>query len=239
MPLPKIATPYYELELPSSGEKIEYRPFLVKEEKLLVLAMETQDQKQITRAIKEVIKSCVRGSLKVESLPTFDIEYLFLNIRGKSVGEEIELNVIAPDDEVTEVPVTINIDDIQVIKNEKHKRDIDLGEGLQMRLKYPSLEQFISENFDMSEGASNVEKTFDLIATCVDTIYSADEAWTSADCTKKELNDFLDQLNTKQFQEIETFFETMPKLQHTVNIKNPKTKKKSEVVLEGLASFFA
>ena len=239
MPLPKIATPYYELELPSSGEKIEYRPFLVKEEKLLVLAMETQDQKQITRAIKEVIKSCVRGSLKVESLPTFDIEYLFLNIRGKSVGEEIELNVIAPDDEVTEVPVTINIDDIQVIKNEKHKRDIDLGEGLQMRLKYPSLEQFISENFDMSEGASNVEKTFDLIATCVDTIYSADEAWTSADCTKKELNDFLDQLNTKQFQEIETFFETIPKLQHTVNIKNPKTKKKSEVVLEGLASFFA
>ncbi len=239
MPLPKIATPYYELELPSSGEKIEYRPFLVKEEKLLVLAMETQDQKQITRAIKEVIKSCVRGSLKVESLPTFDIEYLFLNIRGKSVGEEIELNVVAPDDEVTEVPVTINIDDIQVIKNEKHKRDIDLGEGLMMRLKYPSLEQFISENFDMSEGASNVEKTFDLIATCVDTIYSADEAWTTSDVTKKELNDFLDQLNTKQFQEIETFFETMPKLQHTVNIKNPKTKKKSEVVLEGLASFFA
>ena len=202
MPLPKIATPYYELELPSSGEKIEYRPFLVKEEKLLVLAMETQDQKQITRAIKEVIKSCVRGSLKVESLPTFDIEYLFLNIRGKSVGEEIELNVIAPDDEVTEVPVTINIDDIQVIKNEKHKRDIDLGEGLMMRLKYPSLEQFISENFDMSEGASNVEKTFDLIATCVDTIYSADEAWTSADCTKKELNDFLDQLNTKQSKKL-------------------------------------
>ena len=239
MPLPKIATPYYELELPSSGEKIEYRPFLVKEEKLLVLAMETQDQKQITRAIKEVIKSCVRGSLKVESLPTFDIEYLFLNIRGKSVGEEIELNVVAPDDEVTEVPVTINIDDIQVIKNEKHKRDIDLGEGLMMRLKYPSLEQFISENFDMSEGASNVEKTFDLIATCVDTIYSADEAWTTSDVTKKELNDFLDQLNTKQFQEIETFFETMPKLQHTVIIKNPKTKKKSEVVLEGLASFFA
>ena len=238
MPLPKIATPYYELELPSSGEKIEYRPFLVKEEKLLVLAMETQDQKQITRAIKEVIKSCVRGSLKVESLPTFDIEYLFLNIRGKSVGEEIELTVTAPDDGVTEVPVVINIDDIKVIKDEKHKRDIDLGEGLQMRLKYPSLEQFISENFDMSEGASNVEKTFDLIATCVDTIYSADEAWTSADCTKKELNDFLDQLNTKQFQEIETFFETMPKLQHTVVIKNPKTKKKSEVVLEGLASFF-
>ena len=238
MPLPKIATPYYELELPSSGEKIEYRPFLVKEEKLLVLAMETQDQKQITRAIKEVIKSCVRGSLKVESLPTFDIEYLFLNIRGKSVGEEIELTVTAPDDGVTEVPVVIYIDDIKVIKDEKHKRDIDLGEGLQMRLKYPSLEQFISENFDMSEGASNVEKTFDLIATCVDTIYSADEAWTSADCTKKELNDFLDQLNTKQFQEIETFFETMPKLQHTVVIKNPKTKKKSEVVLEGLASFF-
>ena len=239
MPLPKIATPYYDLELPSSGEKVEYRPFLVKEEKLLVLAMETQDQKQITKAIKEVIKSCVRGSIKVETLPTFDIEYLFLNIRGKSVGEEIELNVVAPDDGETEVSVVINIDDINVIKDENHKRDIDLGEGLVMRLKYPSLEQFIEDNFDMSEDSSNVEKTFDLIATCVDTIYSADEAWTAADVTKKELNAFLDQLNTKQFQEIESFFETMPKLQHTVNIKNPKTKKKSEVVLEGLASFFA
>ena len=237
MPLPKIATPYYDLTLPSSGEKIEYRPFLVKEEKLLVLAMETQDQKQITKAIKEVIKSCVRGSIDISKLPTFDIEYLFLNIRGKSVGEEIELTVTAPDDDTTEVPIVINIDDIKVIKDEEHKSDIELGEGLVMRLKYPSLAQFISENFDMSQNAG-VEKTFDLVASCIDTIYSADEAWSAEDVTKKELQDFLDQLNTKQFQDIEKFFATMPKLSHTVTIKNPKTKKKSEVVLEGLSSFF-
>ena len=237
MPLPKIATPYYDLILPSSGEKIEYRPFLVKEEKLLVLAMETQDQKQITKAIKEVIKSCVRGDINVARLPTFDIEYLFLNIRGKSVGEEIELTVTAPDDEVTEVPVTINIDDIQIVKDESHTPDIDLGEGLMMRLKYPSLEQFITENFDMSQDAG-VSQTFDLVASCVDSIYSPEEAWSADDVTKKELQDFLDQLNTKQFQDIEKFFTTMPKLSHTVTIKNPKTKKKSEVVLEGLSSFF-
>ena len=237
MPLPKIATPYYDLILPSSGEKIEYRPFLVKEEKLLVLAMETQDQKQITKAIKEVIKSCVRGDINVARLPTFDIEYLFLNIRGKSVGEEIELTVTAPDDEVTEVPVTINIDDIQIVKDESHTPDIDLGEGLMMRLKYPSLEQFITENFDMSQDAG-VSQTFDLVASCVDSIYSPEEAWSADDVSKKELQDFLDQLNTKQFQDIEKFFTTMPKLSHTVTIKNPKTKKKSEVVLEGLSSFF-
>ena len=163
MPLPKIATPYYDLELPSSGDSIEYRPFLVKEEKLLVLAMESQDQKQITKAIKEVIRSCIRGDIKVESLPTFDIEYLFLNIRGKSVGEEIELKIIAPDDGVTEIDVTINIDDIKVIKDDDHNRDVDLGGGLALRLKYPSLEEFITDNFDFDENSSNVEKTFDLI----------------------------------------------------------------------------
>ena len=239
MPLPKIATPYYDLELPSSGDSIEYRPFLVKEEKLLVLAMESQDQKQITKAIKEVIRACIRGDIKVESLPTFDIEYLFLNIRGKSVGEEIELKIIAPDDGVTEVDVTINIDDIKVIKDDDHNRDVDLGGGLALRLKYPSLEEFITDNFDFDENSSNVEKTFDLIGSCIETIYNEEEAWTAADCSKKEIKDFVDQLNTKQFQDIEKFFSTMPKLSHTVKVKNPKTKKSSEVLLEGLSSFFA
>ena len=239
MPLPKIATPYYDLVLPSTEEKIEFRPFLVKEEKLLVLAMESQDQKQITKAIKEVIKSCVRGEIQVESLPTFDIEYLFLNIRGKSVGEEIELKVIAPDDEETEIPVIVNIDDIKVVKDENHSRDIDLGGGLKMRMKYPSLEEFINQNFDLSEDGSNVEKTFDLIASCVETIYNEEEAWSASDVSKKELQEFVDQLSTKQFQDIEKFFSTMPKLSHTIEVKNPKTKKKSEVVLEGLSSFFA
>jgi len=239
MPLPKISTPYYDLELPSTGEKIEYRPFLVKEEKLLVLAMESQDQKQITKAIKEVIKSCTRADIKIETLPTFDIEYLFLNIRGKSVGEEIELKVIAPDDGVTEVDVVISIDDIKVTKEENHERDIDLGSGLSLRLKYPSLEEFITDNFDLTDDGSNVERTFDLIGSCIETIYNDEEAWSAADCTKKEIKDFVDQLNSKQFQDIEQFFTTMPKLSHTVKVKNPKTKKTSEVVLEGLSSFFA
>jgi secreted Zn-dependent insulinase-like peptidase len=239
MPLPKISTPYYDLELPSTGEKVEYRPFLVKEEKLLVLAMESQDQKQITKAIKEVIKSCTRADIKIESLPTFDIEYLFLNIRGKSVGEEIELKVIAPDDGVTEVDVVISIDDIKVTKDENHERDIDLGSGLSLRLKYPSLEEFITDNFDLTDDGSNVERTFDLIGSCIETIYNDEEAWSAADCTKKEIKDFVDQLNSKQFQDIEQFFTTMPKLSHTVKVKNPKTKKTSEVVLEGLSSFFA
>jgi hypothetical protein len=239
MPLPKIATPYYVLELPSTSEKIEFRPFLVKEEKLLVLAMESQDQKQITKTIKDVIRACVKTDIKVEDLPTFDIEYLFLNIRGKSVGEEIELKIIAPDDEETEIPVVIDIDDIKVVKNEDHNRDIKLDESLVLRLKYPSLEQFISENFDFNDDASNVEKTFDLIASCIDTIFNEEEAWSAADVSKKELQEFLDQLNTKQFQEIEKFFSTMPKLSHTIKVTNPKTKKKSEVVLEGLSSFFA
>jgi hypothetical protein len=225
MPLPKIATPYYTLELPSTGEEIEYRPFLVKEEKILVLAMESQDTKQITKAIKDVIKSCVKSKVKVEDLPTFDIEYLFLNIRGKSVGEEVEVRIICPDDGETEVPVTVPIDEIKVQKNPDHNRDI-------------KLDQFVSENFDLSDDIG-IEKTFDLISSCIETIYNEDEAWSSADVTKKELSEFLEQLNTSQFKDIEQFFETMPKLSYKVEVTNPKTKKKSEVVLEGISSFFA
>ena len=238
MPLPKIATPYYIHELPSTGEEIEYRPFLVKEEKILVLAMESQDTKQITKAIKDVIKSCVKSKVKVEDLPTFDIEYLFLNIRGKSVGEEVEVRIICPDDGETEVPVTVPIDEIKVQKNPDHNRDIKLDDHLTMRMKYPSLDQFVSENFDLSDDIG-IEKTFDLISSCIETIYNEDEAWSSADVTKKELSEFLEQLNTSQFKDIEQFFETMPKLSYKVEVTNPKTKKKSEVVLEGISSFFA
>ena len=239
MPLPKIATPTYELELPSTGETIKYRPFLVKEEKLLVIALESEDTKQITTAIKSVIKSCVlTKGIKVEQLPTFDIEFLFLNIRGKSVGEELEVNVICPDDGETQVPVTINLDDIQVQKNEEHNKQVKLDDNLMMEMKYPSLEQFIKSNFDFSEG-NQMDQSFQLIGTCIDKIYSEEEVWAAADCTKKEVNDFLDSMNSSQFKGIEKFFETMPKLSHTVDIVNPKTKKKSTVVLEGLSSFFA
>ena len=239
MPLPKIATPTYELELPSTGQSINYRPFLVKEEKLLVLALETEDTKQITTAIKNVLKNCVlTKGIKVDQLPTFDIEFLFLNIRGKSVGEEIEVNIICPDDEETQVTITIDLDDIKIQKNDDHTNQIKLDKDLMMELKYPSLEQFIKNNFDFDD-ANAMDQSFDLIAACIDKIYTADEVWAVADCTKKEVKEFLEQMNSSQFKEIEKFFETMPKLSHTVKVTNPKTKVKSDVVLEGLASFFA
>ena len=239
MPLPKISAPSYELVIPSSKKKIKYRPFLVKEEKILILAMESQDTKQIANAVKDVISHCIltRG-IKVERLSTFDIEYLFLNIRGKSVGEELEVNIICPDDETTEVPVTINLDEIKVEKSEDHSNKIKIDSSIMMELKYPSLDEFIKNNFDFKEG-NQMEQSFDLIASCIDKIYTEDEVWASADCTKKEMKDFLEQMNSSQFKEIEKFFETMPKLSHTVKVTNPKTKVKSDVVLEGLASFFA
>ena len=239
MPLPKIVTPTYELELPSTEEKIQYRPFLVKEEKLLVIALESEDTKQITTAIKTVIKNCiVTKNIKVEDLPTFDIEFLFLNIRGKSVGEELEVNIICPDDGETQVPVKINLDDIKVQKNEEHTKRIKIDGNIMMEMKYPSLDQFIKTNFDFNQ-KNAMEQSFELIGSCIDKIFTADEAWSTADVTKKELVDFLESMNSSQFKDIEKFFETMPKLSHKIKVTNPKTEVETEVVLEGLASFFA
>ena len=239
MPLPRIATPTYELELPSTGQNIKYRPFLVKEEKLLVLALESEDTKQITTAIKTVIKNCIETkNIKVESLPTFDIEFLFLNIRAKSVGEEIEVNIICPDDEETLVSVNINVDDIQIQKNKEHNKQIKLDDSIMMEMKYPSLDQFIKSNFDMSSDNA-MDQSFQLIGSCIDKIYTEDEVWTTGDVTKKEITEFLEQMNSAQFKQIEKFFETMPKLSHTIKVINPNTQVESEVVLEGLSSFFA
>jgi hypothetical protein len=239
MPLPKIATPTYELELPSTGETIQYRPFLVKEEKLLVIALESEDNKQITTAIKTVIKNCIlTKNIKVELLPTFDIEFLFLNIRGKSVGEELDVNIICPDDGETEVPVKINLDDIKVQKSEEHSNRIKIDDKIMMEMKYPSLDQFIKNNFDF-DNKNAMDQSFDLIGSCIDKIYTEDEVWATADVSKKELNEFLESMNSSQFKDIEKFFETMPKLSHTIKVTNPNTQVESEVVLEGLASFFA
>jgi len=237
MPLPKIATPTYELVLPSSGRKIKYRPFLVKEEKILIIALESQDQKQITNAVKSILSSCIitKGT-KVDKLATFDIEYLFLNIRGKSIGENIDVMVTCPDDEKTQVSTTINIDDIKVQTSEDHQKDIKLDDTYSLRMKYPSLGEFVSSNF--SGENIKVQDTFDLIASCIDQVYSEEESWTQEECTKKELNDFVESLNTNQFQEIEKFFETMPKLSHTVKIVNPNTKVENDIKLEGLQNFF-
>ena len=237
MPLPKIATPTYELVLPSSGRKIKYRPFLVKEEKILIIALESQDQKQIANAIKSILSACIltRGT-KVDKLSTFDIEYLFLNVRGKSVGEQIEVMVTCPDDGKTQVPTSINIDSIKVEKSDDHKTDIKLDDTYTLRMRYPSLNEFIKTNFTATD--MKVDDTFELIASCIDQVYSEEESWTQNDCTKKELTEFLEQLNSSQFKEIEQFFDTMPKLSHKVKVINPNTNVESEIVLEGLQSFF-
>jgi len=239
MPLPKIATPTYELEIPSTKKKIKYRPFLVKEEKILLLAMETNDPKEIAESVKNVINNCIitRG-VKVDKLSTFDIEYLFLNIRGKSVGEEVEVMVTCPDDEETQVPMVINLDEIKVVQDPKHNRDIKLDDELTLRMKYPSLNEFVKSNFT-GEDEMTIDDTFGMITGCVEQIYSEEESWAASDSTPKEMREFLEQLTSTQFKEIETFFETMPKLAHNLKIKNPKTGVESEVTLEGLTSFFA
>ena len=239
MPLPKIATPTYELVLPSTGKKIKYRPFLVKEEKVLVLALESEDIAQITNAIKAILKDCISTRIKVDTLPTFDIEYLFLNIRAKSVGEALDLVVTCPDDEETTVPVKVFIDEIEVLQDEDHTTDVNLDGNLTLRMKYPSLEQFIENNFEYGDsGVSQLEQSFDVIASCIDMVFDKEDSWAASDCTKKELLEWLESLNSSQFKEVEKFFETMPKLSHTIMVTNPNTKVESEVILEGLSSFF-
>ena len=240
MPLPKINTPTYELVLPSSGKIIKYRPFLVRDEKILIMALETEDQKQITRAVIDILSSCIiTKGIKLDKLATFDIEYLFLNVRSKSVGEQIEVNVTCPDDEKTSVPITIDIDSIKIEKNKKHTNIVKLDDSLSLKLRYPSMEQFISTNFESAEESGNeIKTTLDMIISCIDNIFNDEESWPASESTKKELGEFLDQLNTKQFKMIEDFFATMPKLTHTLKVKNPKTNVESTVKLEGLASFF-
>ena len=236
MPLPTIVTPSYELNLPSSGKKIKYRPFLVKEEKILILAIESGSIKDISRAIKDVLKSCIlTKGVKIDELPTFDIEYLFLNIRSRSIGESIDLVITCPDDNETKVNKQIYIDEIEVKTNEDHNPDIKLDDTYTMRQKYPSLDQFIDENFNFDEAKDN---SFDIISSCIEMVYSDEEAWEAKDCTKKELLEFVERLNSSQFKEVEKFFDTMPRISHDIEVENPNTKVKSTVKLEGLASFF-
>ena len=240
MPLPKINTPTYELVLPSSGKKIKYRPFLVKEEKILIMALESEDSKQITNAIKDVLTDCIlsRG-IKIEKLATFDIEYLFLNVRAKSVGETVEVNITCPDDGETQVQVEIDIDSIKVQKSDTHSDIIQLDNDLSLQMNYPSLNQFIETNFEVGGEKSEVEQSLNVIMSCIKQVYSSEEAWDATDCSKKELKDFVEQMNSKQFKQVEDFFNTMPKLSHTLKVTNPNTKVKSDVSIEGLASFFS
>ena len=240
MPLPTIETPTYELKMPSSGKKIKYRPFLVKEEKILIIALESRNQNEITNAVKDVLKKCIltRG-VKVDDLPTFDIEYIFLNIRAKSIGEDIRVTVTCPDDRETQVPVTIYVDEIKVIKPEWHTTDVVIDDKLTLRMKYPSLNQFVENNFEVDDDPEVlVNKTFKVVADCMDTVFTEEDAWEAKDYTSAERVKFVEQLNSKQYKKVENFFATMPKLSHTIEVVNPNTKKKSSIVLEGLADFF-
>ena len=239
MPLPKINTPTYELTLPSNNKKIKYRPFLVREEKILILALESSDAKQISSSIVEIMSDCIETkNVDITKLPSFDIEYLFLNIRAKSVGETVDVIITCPDDNKTTVEATINIDDIKVKKTKGHKNVVKLDDTYSMKLKYPSMQQFIDANFDSEQELNSVSQSLQMLSTCIDMIYDNEESWDAADSTPEELNEFIEQLSTKQFKEVETFFETMPKLEHIVEVTNPKTGKASKVKLEGLASFF-
>lgn len=235
MALPKLNVPKYKMKLPSDGRTVNFRPFLVKEEKLLLIATETGEQSDIVRAIKDIIKDCT-DIKDVEGLATFDIEYVFLQIRTKSVGENVDISVTCPDDGETEVAVSIPLDQIQVTKDKKHKTDIKLSDDIAVSMGYPSLDTFVQMNFGDDSG---VDQIFEMAAGCVKTISDTNQVYDCTNVSKKELLEWFEQLNSKQFMMIQEFFETMPKLSHTVKVTNPNTGVENEIVLEGLASFFA
>jgi hypothetical protein len=238
MPLPKLNTPTYELTLPSSNRKVKYRPFLVKEEKILLIAMESEDEKEMQNAVKQILKNCIltRG-ISVDKLAVFDIEYLFLNIRGKSVGEDIKLNIVCPDDEVTEVEVSVNVEDVKIQKSDNHDSVIQLTDQVAIVMKYPSMEMFVKNNIT-GENQQKVDTIFDMTIDCISQVVEGEDVLEAKSFSKKEMLEFVETFDTQQFQKIQDFFETMPKLSHTIKVLNPKTNIESEVVIEGLSSFF-
>ena len=236
MALPKLNVPKYKIKLPSDGRTVNYRPFLVKEEKLLLLATESGEQSELIAAVTDIITACT-DIQDVDKLPTFDIEYIFLQIRTKSVGETIKLSVICPDDGETPVEVEIPLDQIKVSKTRGHKKDMKISDEVTITMGYPKLDTFIQMNFTGEE--AGMDQVFDMAATCLETISDTEQVYDCADTPKKEILEFFDSMDTKQFTMIQKFFETMPKLSHTVTVTNPNTSVESEVVLEGLASFFA
>ena len=235
MALPKVNTPTYELAVPSTDEKIKYRPFLVKEEKILLIAMEAQEQSGILNAVKDIVKSCTFDKFDVNRAPIFDIEYIFLNIRAKSVGEVSTVNLRCPDDNETFVQTEIDLTKVNVQITEGHTNKIELTDEMGMILQYPTLDSFTD-----STTVINASNMLDVIASCVAQIYDkkGEDVYDAKDSTKQEIVDFLESLNSKQFLEIQKFFDTMPKLTHTVTIENPETKVKSDITLTGLNDFF-
>ena len=235
MALPKVVAPTYELELPSNGKKIKYRPFLVKEEKVLLIAMDSGDDKQITQATVDVINACVTSRIKIEDLPSFDLEYVFLKIRAASVGEEITVNVVCLDDNKTKVQHTININDVEVFRPKGHNEKVMINKNVGVIMKYPKLDHFIEFGV---RGETDMDG-LDIIVGCIDQIFDGEDVTEASDCTIKELKEFIESLTQRQFNKVSKFFETMPKLQHKFEVVNPNTKKSSTYTLEGLQSFFA
>ena len=237
MALPKLTTPTFELEIPSTDEKIKYRPFLVKEEKILLMAMESGESKDIVQAVKDIVTECTFGKLNLGTMPMFDVEYLFLNIRAKSVGEISKLNLLCPDDNKTYAKVDVDLSKVQVQVGDDHTNKVELTDDMGMIMTYPTIDSF-SESGIQTINASNM---LDIIGSSILQIYEekGEKVYEAKDQTKKELTEFIESMNTSQFQKIQSFFDTMPKLKHTVKVKNPKTKKESEIVLQGLNDFFA
>jgi hypothetical protein len=236
MALPQINTPTYELEVPSTGEKLKYRPFLVKEEKILMIAMEAEEQNGIINAVKEIVKACTFDKFDVSRLPIFDVEYVFLNIRAKSVGEVSKIKLKCLDDNETFVETEIDLTKVNVEMTDGHTNKIELTDEMGIIMTYQSIDTFSNTGAETITAANMIT----VISSCILQIYDkkGEEIFEAKDSTQKELNDFLEQLNTNQFQEVQKFFDTMPKLTHTVKIKNPKTKKESKIVLSGLNDFF-
>jgi len=237
MALPKLNTPTYELEIPSTDEKIKYRPFLVKEEKILLMAMESGKNEDIVQAVKDIVLACTFDKLDVSNLPMFDIEYIFLNIRAKSVGEISKLKLLAPDDKKTYVDTEINLTEVKVQVDDNHTNKIELENDMGIIMTYPTIDSFMETGIQ-TVTASNM---LDIISSCILQIYEkkGEKVYNSKDQTKKELTEFIESMNTKQFKQVQVFFDTMPKLKHTIKITNPKTKKINDVTLTGLNDFFA
>ena len=236
MALPKLTTPTYELEIPSTDEKIKYRPFLVKEEKILMMAMESKTSSDITQAVKDIVSECTFNKVKIDNMPMFDVEYIFLNIRSKSVGEVSKLKLLCPDDGKTYADVEVNLSEVKVQVGDDHTNKIDLGNGMGMIMKYPTIDSFKESGIrDI-----NPNNMLEVISTCILQIYEEEgkKVYDTKDQTKKEVTDWIEQLNSKQFKDVQMFFETMPKLKHEITIKNPKTKKESKIMLNGLNDFF-
>ena len=236
MALPKLTTPTYELEIPSTDEKIKYRPFLVKEEKILMMAMESKAATDITQAVKDIVSECTFNKVNISNMPMFDVEYIFLQIRSKSVGEVSKLKLLCPDDKKTYADVELDLNEVKVQVGEDHTNKIELGNGMGLIMKYPTIDSF-NESGIRDINPSNM---LEVIGTCILQIYEEDgkKVYDPKDQTQKELTEFIEQLNTKQFKDLQKFFETMPKLKHEITIKNPKTKKESKITLTGLNDFF-